>query len=181
MPPAETAIVLPGGANALWWDAAAATLYLTDSNASALMTWTDAGGFQLASAVPAGPAGVSLGGIVRRPDGAFVVASFGFGTEGGMFAVARGAATALTGLDPARRRVGLAQDSEGALYSVYFVGMRGTAPSAASRRSRSPGPRRPRPRSRAGSTRRSCPSPSDNYTIVAESAQLVQSRAQRVE
>ncbi|HEY0992806.1 MAG TPA: hypothetical protein VGD80_37385 [Kofleriaceae bacterium] len=128
-PPAETAIALPGGASSLWWDAAAATLYLTDSNASALMAWTDAGGFQLASALPAGPAGVSLGGIVRRPDGSFVVASFGFGTEGGMFSVARGTATALTGLDPARRRVGLAQDSEGVLYSVYFTGMRGTVPS----------------------------------------------------
>jgi len=128
-PPADIALSLPGGGNALWWDAAGATLYLTDSNASALMTWTDAGGLQAASALPAGAAGVSLGGIVRRPDGTLLVANFGFGTEGGMFAVASGAATALTGLDPARRRVGLAQDSEGALYSVYFVGTRGATPS----------------------------------------------------
>src|SRR5262245_65699515 len=56
-PSAATAIPLPGGANALWWDAAAATLYLTDSNTSAVMTWTDGGGFQLASALPAGRGG----------------------------------------------------------------------------------------------------------------------------
>jgi hypothetical protein len=34
----------------------------------------------------------------------------------------------LTGLDPARRRVGLAQASDGVLYSAYFVGGRGKPP-----------------------------------------------------
>jgi hypothetical protein len=126
-PPADASITLSGGANALWWDAASSTLYLTDSNDSSLVTWTDAGGLQPSDALPAGSAGVSLGGIVRRADGTLLVASFGFGTQGGMFAVAKGAATALTGLDPTRRRVGLAQDAAGALYSVYFVGMRGKA------------------------------------------------------
>ncbi|HMG54172.1 MAG TPA: hypothetical protein VK601_11830, partial [Kofleriaceae bacterium] len=42
--------------------------------------------------------------------------------------VADGAATALTGLDPARRRVGLAQDTAGTIYSAYFVGGRGKPP-----------------------------------------------------
>lgn len=124
-PPAEVSLSLPGGANALWWDAERATLYLTDSNTSSLVTWTDAGGLQPTDALPAGSAGVSLGGIVRRPDGTLVVASFGFGSQGGMFAVSKGAVTALTGLNPTRRRVGLAQDSAGALYSAYFVGGRG--------------------------------------------------------
>ena len=124
-PPAEQVIALPGGGNALWWDAASSTLYLTDSNASSLVAWTAAAGLQPVAQLPADAAGVSLGGIVRRPDGTLVVANFGFGTHGGLFAVADGAATALTGLDPVRLRVGLAQDAAGAVYSAYFVGGRG--------------------------------------------------------
>ncbi len=126
--PADATISLPGGANALWWDAASSTLYLTDSNASALMTWTDAGGLHVETVLPADQAGVSLGGIVRRGDGTTLIASFGFGAQGGLFAVARGEVTALTGLDPARRRVGLAQDAAGTIYSAYFVGGRGKPP-----------------------------------------------------
>jgi len=121
----DLAIPLSGGANALLWDAARSTLYLTDNDTSALMTWTDAAGLQVAAPLPADAAGVSLGGIVRRPDGTLLIASFGFGTRGGLFAVADGAATALTGLDPARLRVGLTQDAAGAVYSAYFVGGRG--------------------------------------------------------
>jgi len=123
--PSDAAIPLSAGANALLWDAAHATLYLTDSNASSLLTWTDAAGLQVAATIPADAAGVSLGGIVRRPDGTLLIANFGFGAHGGLFAVADGQATALTGLDPARLRVGLAQDDAGAVYSAYFVGGRG--------------------------------------------------------
>jgi len=129
-PPAaasDKVIPLAGGGNALWWDAASATLYLTDSNASALIAWTEAGGLTPVATVPAGTAGVSLGGVVRRADGTTIVANFGFGTQGGLFAIAADhTVTALTGLEPSRRRVGLAQDG-GALYSAYFVGGRGQA------------------------------------------------------
>jgi hypothetical protein len=127
-PPADVAINLPGGANALWWDAASSTLYLTDSNISSLVAWTDKDGFQPTATLPAGSAGVSLGGLVRRADGTMLVASFGFGSQGGMFAVTGDTATALTGLDTARRRVGLAQDGAGTIYSAYFVGGRGKTP-----------------------------------------------------
>lgn len=126
--PGDVTVALSGGANALWWDAGSATLYLTDSNTSALLTWTDADGIREASSLPADPAGVSLGGLVRRSDGTLLIASFGFGTHGGLLAVAGDTASALTGLDPARRRVGLAQDADGALYSAYFVGGRGKEP-----------------------------------------------------
>jgi hypothetical protein len=126
--PADVTLSLPGGANALWWDAASSTLYLTDSNTSALATWTDAGGLQVGAALPAEAAGVSLGGIVRRGDGTMLIASFGFGTQGGLLAAAGGEVTALTGLDPARRRVGLAQDPAGTIYTAYFVGGRGKPP-----------------------------------------------------
>jgi hypothetical protein len=128
-PVVDKDVELAGGANALWWDAAAKTLYLTDNNADALMTWTDDAGLAQVAALPPGAAGISLGGIVRRPDGATLVTSFGFGKEGTVFHVtADKTASALTGLDPVRRRVGLAQDANGALYTGYFVGSRGETP-----------------------------------------------------
>jgi hypothetical protein len=127
-PPGDIVVALSGGANALWWDATSSVLYLTDSNTSSLLTWTDAEGIREVCSLPADAAGVSLGGIVRRSDGTLLIASFGFGTQGGMFAVTSGAASALTGLEPTRRRVGLAQGADGAIYSAYFVGSRGKPP-----------------------------------------------------
>jgi hypothetical protein len=124
-PAADVAIALSGGANALWWDAASSRLYLTNSSSSALMTWTDAEGLRDVCALPADAGGTSLGGIVRRGDGTLLIANFGFGTHGGIFAVTAGVASALTGLEPTRRRVGLAQDAAGSVYSAYFVGGRG--------------------------------------------------------
>jgi hypothetical protein len=60
--------------------------------------------------------------VVKRPDGTILTASFGFGTQGTLFAMTgAGASSALTGLDPARRRIGLAQ-AGGVLYASYFVG-----------------------------------------------------------
>lgn len=128
-PPAAVApqiVQLAGAGNALWWDATSSTLYLTDSNADALIQWTDRGGLQTVGALPQATGGVGLGGIVRRPDGTTLVASFGFGKQGTLFAMdARGASTALTGLEPTRLRIGLAQDSGGAIYTCYFTGGKG--------------------------------------------------------
>lgn len=127
-PAASQVVPLAGGANALWWDAASATLYLTDSNAASLVAWTDKGGLARVATVPAGTAGVSLGGLVRRADGSTVVANFGFGKQGGLFVIAPDkTVTALSGLDPQRRRVGLAE-SGGTIYSAYFVGDRDKKP-----------------------------------------------------
>jgi hypothetical protein len=113
---------LTGGANGLSWDAAGKTLYLTDSNADALLQFTDAGGVRSVGTFPAASMGISLGDIVRRSDGTFLTPNFGFGTQGTLFSLAiGGASNALTGLDPARRRIGLAQDGA-TLYVCYFVG-----------------------------------------------------------
>ncbi|HET9623106.1 MAG TPA: hypothetical protein VFP84_17155 [Kofleriaceae bacterium] len=123
---ADKDLELAGGANALWWDAASSTLFLTDNNADALLAYTDTGGLAPVVTLPASEHGISLGGIVRHPDGTILVASFGFGKAGTVFRVgADRIASALTGLDPVRRRVGLAQDATGALYTGYFVGGKG--------------------------------------------------------
>jgi hypothetical protein len=120
-PSADIALALPGPANALHWDDATSTLYLVNEKANTLVAWTEHGGLKEVAALPARPAGVALGDIVMRPDHSLVVASFGFGTEGTVIAVAGDKATAVTGLEPTRRRIGLAIDPSGNLYSAYFV------------------------------------------------------------
>ena len=128
-PRGPATITLAGGANGLLWDAAASTLYLTNNDANALIRFTDAGGLQTVGTFPATTAGISLGDLVKRADGTILTPSFGFGTQGTLFAIAAGGtSTALTGVVPARRRIGLAQDSGGQLYAAYFVGGGGSMP-----------------------------------------------------
>jgi hypothetical protein len=113
-----------GGANALLWDAASSTLYLTDNNADALGKYTTGTTTTQVATLPTESAGISLGGMVKLSDGSILIANFGFGTQGTLFQVASGATTgtALTGLDATRRRIQIAQDSAGTLYSSYFTG-----------------------------------------------------------
>jgi hypothetical protein len=123
-PRGPTTVNLAGGANALLWDTAAATLYLTDNNANTLLKWKDAAtGVQQVGTFPAATAGISLGDLVKLADGTILTASFGFGTQGTLFSMApNGTSTALTGMVATRRRIGLGQDAAGKLYSAYFVG-----------------------------------------------------------
>jgi hypothetical protein len=113
---------LTGGANGITWDAATSTLYLSDSNADALLKFTDAGGVQTVGTFPTESAGISLGDIIKLADGTILTPNFGFGTQGTIFAMSpANQSSALTGLDATRRRIGLAQDSAGTMYVGYFT------------------------------------------------------------
>jgi sugar lactone lactonase YvrE len=114
-------IPLPGDANGIYWDASDHTLYLTDVTHDALIAWTDANGFATIAELP--PASkVELGGLTRLADGTFVIASFGFGSDGAVLAVGPDHhATAIAGLDKARRRIGITRAPDGTLYDAYFV------------------------------------------------------------
>jgi hypothetical protein len=115
-------IPLTGGANSVLWDPGVATLYLTDNNSNTLLKYTDENGVKTVGTFPPASAGVSLGDLVKR-DNRILTANFGFGTQGTIFAITpTGEAVAMTGLDPARRRIGLAQDANGVVYTAYFVG-----------------------------------------------------------
>jgi sugar lactone lactonase YvrE len=115
-----TEIALPGDANGLVWDAG--TLYFADDSTSSLMSWTQQAGFSTVAKLPAEGSKVSFGGLVRQPDGSFVIASFGFGTDGGVIVVdAQHNATMVPNLDKTRRRVGIARAPDGTLYDVYFT------------------------------------------------------------
>ena len=45
-------MTLTGGANALYWDATASKLYLTDDTNNNLLSWTKAGGLSTVTALP---------------------------------------------------------------------------------------------------------------------------------
>jgi hypothetical protein len=109
-------IPLPGDCRGAWWDAAAGSLFLTDVTHDELIRWREGEGFATVAKLP--PAS-SLGGVVRTPDGRFVIASFGFG-EGAIYIVEDGRTRPLGGLDPGRRRTALALAPDGAVYAAYF-------------------------------------------------------------
>ncbi len=119
-------VALTGTVNGLAWDDASSTLFLTNDSSDKLQKYTDAAGIQDVATLPAAASamGISLGDVVKRSDGSFLVASLGFNTEGAVFRVPSGSATgaALTGLDVTRKRAGIAQDSTGKLFTSYTTG-----------------------------------------------------------
>ncbi len=108
---------LPGDVGGIAWDAASSTLFLADDTHDAILAWTGAAFTQVAKTPPAH----GFGGLVRMADGTFVVAAFGFGTDGGVFTLTDRAAAEVPHLDPKRRRLGIALGPDGALYDSYFV------------------------------------------------------------
>src|SRR5262249_21235154 len=119
-PTARDGIALPGDVNGIYWDANDHALYLADSTHGDVLRWTDHDGFTPIAQLPGDK--LELAGIVRQPDGTFVVVSFEFGTSGGVLVVdPQHRVAAVPNLDPARRRIGLARASDGTLYDAYFV------------------------------------------------------------
>ncbi|MEO8703186.1 MAG: SMP-30/gluconolactonase/LRE family protein [Kofleriaceae bacterium] len=111
-------IELPGDARGAWWDAETSALYLTEDTHHEIVKWTERTGFTTFAKLPVS----GLGGIVRLPDGRFVVTVFGFGTDGSVLVVdGNGAATPIPNLDRSRRRIGLALAPDGALYVSYLA------------------------------------------------------------
>lgn len=123
-----TTIPLDGDPNGLFWDDAEQALYIADDNANRVLRWTDEAGLSVAADLPPGPPdSPGLGQVVRTPDGTLVVPRFGGGTAGDVvFVDAEGNGGVVPGLDPVRRRIGLAVAANGKLYDSYFVSLNGT-------------------------------------------------------
>lgn len=123
-----TTIPLDGDPNGLYWDDAAGALYIADDNANRVLRWTDEEGLSLAADLPPGPPdSAGLGQVVRTAGGTLVVPRFGGGTAGDVvFVDAEGNGGVVPGLDPVRRRIGMAIGPNGKLYDSYFVSLNGT-------------------------------------------------------
>lgn len=113
--------------NGLYWDEAAARLYLTDDDESvnALRAWDGQDKFPVVHALPAMEAGqrATLGQVTRGADGHLYTTRFGFGSYGTVVvAPATGPAYHLTGLAGDRRRIALTPTAEGTLLTGWFRG-----------------------------------------------------------
>jgi sugar lactone lactonase YvrE len=114
---------LDGDPNGLYWDSAAATLFIADDGNNRVLTYRDGSGISKYADLPAAPAnGPGLGQLIRLSDGSLLVARFGFGTTGDIVQIKPDKTTViLPGLDATKRRIGLAVAPDGTIYDTYFV------------------------------------------------------------
>jgi hypothetical protein len=116
-------IAFDGDPNGLLWDAAHARLVVTDSAHARLLAFSAEHGVSVLADIPPdeGKAGASLGQPVLDDGGELLVTRFGNGVTGGIVRIdANGTVGSVSGLDPERRRIGLAS-AEGRLFETYFV------------------------------------------------------------
>lgn len=116
-----TTVPIDGDPNGLWW--ADGRLLVADDDNNRVLKWTDADGIGLVGELPeASSDGAGLGQIVVTADGTIVVTRFGYGTSGDVVTLAAdGTGSVVSGLDPERRRIGLALADDGTLYDGWFT------------------------------------------------------------
>lgn len=116
-------IAIDGDPNGLLWDADANGLLIADGDGNRILRWSDAGGVEELVRLPMeATGGRGLGQLVRLGDGTLVVTRFGDGESGGVVTIAPdGRASAVLGLDPTRRRIGLALGPDDTLYTAWFA------------------------------------------------------------
>lgn len=119
----DRCITLDAEPNGIWWQASSGSLLVTDDRGNRIARWRDNEPLTTVAALPPAPnGGGGLGQLVELPDGSLVVPRFGFGKAGDVVVVSpRGDARAVTGLDPARRRIGAASDAKGVVYVAGFT------------------------------------------------------------
>jgi len=104
-------------------------IYVTDDKTNSVLASTDGRTFVPFAAIPA-VAGQpnALSQVAFSAKGTLLIERFGFGTSGAVFEVgADKSVSMLSGIDPARRRLGLALIGPGKLLSTWFV-KEGNAP-----------------------------------------------------
>ncbi|MEO8877342.1 MAG: hypothetical protein ABI461_17235, partial [Polyangiaceae bacterium] len=117
-------IALDGDANGLLWDDASQTLFIADNDNNRILQYTDAAGISKVADLPPTTAsqGPGLGQLARTSDGTFLVTRFGFGVNGDVvIAKADGTSSAIPGLDPTRRRIGITVAADGTIFDSYFT------------------------------------------------------------
>jgi hypothetical protein len=104
-------------------------IYITDDKTNNVLASTDGKTFVPFAAIPAVTGQPNaLSQATFSADGTLLIERFGFGTSGAVFEVgADKSVSMLSGIDPARRRLGLAVIGPGKLLSTWFV-KEGSAP-----------------------------------------------------
>jgi sugar lactone lactonase YvrE len=115
-------VVFSGRSNGLVWVDEMRALFIADSRSGQLLTWFDGWGFDApVSLAPYSGAGAKLGGVARGADGTLYVARHGGGRDGGIVCVPPdGKPQIVEGVDPSRRRIGVACSAQGRLLSTYY-------------------------------------------------------------
>lgn len=124
-------VVVDARANGIVVRAEDAATFITDDTSNSVLVSKDGERFTRYASIDAvaGQAN-SLSQLSLGEGHTLFVARFGFGTAGGVFEIGEGGAvTALSGLDPTRRRLGLVSIGAGRLLSSWFV--KGDNPSQA--------------------------------------------------
>lgn len=113
-----------GDPNGVAWDKARSILYVADDDHDRISKWR--GGDAMQDFVTLPPPARGLGGVAVDASGRVVVVRFGMHDDGGLvFVEPTGELREASGVDPKRRRVGVALDtthSPGDLYLSYFAG-----------------------------------------------------------
>jgi len=120
-PSTPAGIALDGDPNGLFWEEKRARLIIADDAHNRLLSWQEGHAVAVLAELPAESGKGGLGQPVVDEAGNVLVPRFGHGTGGAVLRIdAAGRAVPLAGLDPARRRIGLAA-SQGRLFETYFV------------------------------------------------------------
>jgi hypothetical protein len=99
------------------------TLFITDDKTSAVLSSNHGESFVPFASIPAvAEQGVSLSQIAFADSGSLLVERFGFGSASAIFDIhGSGPAVPISGIDPARRRLGLTVIGDGKLLSSWFI------------------------------------------------------------
>src|SRR5262249_12657264 len=104
----------------LVWDAARSRLVIADEANSRILAW-QGGAVSVVADVPVAEGKAGLGQPVLDAGGNIVVPRFGYGISGAVIKVdAEGHVSSIAGVDPKRRRIGLAPH-QGRLFETFFV------------------------------------------------------------
>jgi hypothetical protein len=109
----------------LHWDSATQTLYIA-TDAQQIVRWNEQNDtFAVVANLPQiDPKFGGLGALVKAKDGSWLTTRFGFGSSGAVLeARSDGSVTTIGGLDPKRRRIGLAVASDGTVFDGWYTAM----------------------------------------------------------
>jgi hypothetical protein len=109
----------------LYWDSPTQTLYIA-TDAQQIVRWNEQNDtFSVVANLPQiDPKFGGLGALTKAKDGSWLTTRFGFGSAGAVLQVKPdGTVITVGGLDPKRRRIGLAVASDGTVFDGWFTTM----------------------------------------------------------